>query len=280
MAAAHGPWRRVVFWQRTDAAGAELFRLAQGPDGARLSGTILAAPEGAPLHVDYVIECGPSFETRAVSVAVEGEAGRRTLALQVEKAGVWRRDGHVVPALARCIDVDLGLSPSTNTLPIRRLGLLELPPGTAREVTAAWIGFPDWSSRRCRSATRASTPGASATRGSPRGSPRRSRSTRTGSSSSTRRRGGARPRRAERRRASARPREYAASALALGLQLLGEVVLDPNLLDRGQLLLEPVVVLLRRLEEALEELLGAVVPAFRDSSIPRFRASTTPFSSA
>ncbi len=102
---------RVVFWQRTDAAGAELFRLAQGPDGARLSGTILAVPEGAPLHVEYVIECGPSFETRAVSVALEGEAGRRTLALQVEKAGAWRRDGHVVPALAGCIDVDLGLSP-------------------------------------------------------------------------------------------------------------------------------------------------------------------------
>jgi uncharacterized protein len=131
---------RVVFWQRTDAAGAELFRLAQGPDGARFSGTILAVPEGAPLHVEYVIECGPSFETRAVSVALEGEAGRRTLALQVEKAGAWRRDGHVVPALAGCIDVDLGLSPSTNTLPIRRLGLLELAPGTAREVTAAWIG--------------------------------------------------------------------------------------------------------------------------------------------
>ncbi|HSD22146.1 MAG TPA: putative glycolipid-binding domain-containing protein [Anaeromyxobacter sp.] len=133
---------RVVFWQRTDAAGAELFRLAQGPDGVRLSGTILAVPEGAPLRVEYVIECGQSFETRAVSVALEGEAGRRTLALQVEKAGVWRRDGHVVPALVGCIDVDLGLSPSTNTLPIRRLGLLELPPGTAREVTAAWIGFP------------------------------------------------------------------------------------------------------------------------------------------
>jgi hypothetical protein len=134
--------RRVVFWQRTDAPGAELFRLAQSSDGVRLSGTILAAPEGAPLHVDYVIECGPSFETRAVSVAVDGEGGRRMLALQVAPAGVWRRDGHVVPALARCIDVDLGLSPSTNTLPIRRLGLLDLPPGTAREVTAAWIGFP------------------------------------------------------------------------------------------------------------------------------------------
>lgn len=134
---------RVVFWQRTDAPGAELFRLARTADGARLTGTILAAPKGAPLHVEYVIDCGPSFETRAVSVVMEDEAGRRALALQAEPPGVWLRDGHEVPVLAGCVDVDLGLSPSTNTLPIRRLGLLELPPGAAREVTAAWIGFPD-----------------------------------------------------------------------------------------------------------------------------------------
>jgi hypothetical protein len=134
---------RVVFWQRTDAPGAELFRLARSADGVRLSGTILAAPEGVPLRVEFVIDCGPSLETRAVSVAVEDEAGPRALALRVEPPGVWRRDGDVVPALAGCLDVDLALSPSTNTLPIRRLGLLDLPPGVAREVTAAWIGFPD-----------------------------------------------------------------------------------------------------------------------------------------
>jgi hypothetical protein len=133
---------RAVFWQRTDAPGAELFRLARSADGVRLSGTILAVPEGAPLRVEYVIDCGPSFETRAVSVVVVGEGGRSTLALQAGTEGVWRRDGDVVPALAGCVDVDLGLSPSTNTLPIRRLSLLDLPPGAAREVTAAWIGFP------------------------------------------------------------------------------------------------------------------------------------------
>jgi uncharacterized protein len=132
---------RVVFWRRTDAPGAELFRLAQSPDGVRLSGTILAAPEGAPLRVEYVIDCAAAFETRAVSVIVDSESGRRTLALQAEN-GVWRRDGRVLPALGGCVDVDLGLSPSTNTLPIRRLGLLDLMPGAAREVTTAWIGFP------------------------------------------------------------------------------------------------------------------------------------------
>ncbi len=42
---------------------------------------------------------------------------------------------------ARCIDLDLNFSPSTNLLPIRRLGLAI---GQAAEVKAAWLRFPSF----------------------------------------------------------------------------------------------------------------------------------------
>ena len=42
--------------------------------------------------------------------------------------------------LRDCVDVDLGVTPATNTLPIRRLNL---PIGRSQDVTAAWIKFPD-----------------------------------------------------------------------------------------------------------------------------------------
>ncbi len=38
-----------------------------------------------------------------------------------------------------CLDVDLSVTPATNTLPIRRLALAE---GAAAAVTAAWVRFP------------------------------------------------------------------------------------------------------------------------------------------
>jgi hypothetical protein len=44
-----------------------------------------------------------------------------------------------VPEVAACIDIDLNFSPSTNLLPIRRLGL-EI--GQQAEVRAAWLRFP------------------------------------------------------------------------------------------------------------------------------------------
>jgi hypothetical protein len=44
--------------------------------------------------------------------------------------------------LSDALDVDLYASPLTNTLPIRRLGLLGRPPGTTSTITAAWILLP------------------------------------------------------------------------------------------------------------------------------------------
>jgi hypothetical protein len=43
-------------------------------------------------------------------------------------------------ALDGAVDVDLGVTPSTNTLPIRRLGL-EI--GEHADLVVAWVRFPD-----------------------------------------------------------------------------------------------------------------------------------------
>ncbi len=42
--------------------------------------------------------------------------------------------------MSGCADVDLGFTPATNTLPIRRL---DLPIGAQSEITAAWVKFPE-----------------------------------------------------------------------------------------------------------------------------------------
>ena len=47
----------------------------------------------------------------------------KTLSLSVENRGVWRSAGQESPALADCSDVDLAVTPATNTVAIRRLSL-------------------------------------------------------------------------------------------------------------------------------------------------------------
>jgi hypothetical protein len=117
----------------------EHFRLREGGGVVRLEGTVLLAHEEGPLRVEYEVECDASWETRAVRVAVATGGGDRELRLTVDGERRWRRDGEEIPALAGCADVDISVSPSTNTLPIRRLAL---PPGAGRDVTAAWVRLP------------------------------------------------------------------------------------------------------------------------------------------
>lgn len=62
--------------------------------------------------------------------------------LEVERGptAVWSIGGTEVPALEGCDDIDLGFSPATNLLPIRRLAL---PVGAHAIVRAAWLRFPE-----------------------------------------------------------------------------------------------------------------------------------------
>jgi hypothetical protein len=130
---------RALLWRREDEPGMEHFRLHDGAGGARLVGTVLLAHDGAPLHAEYEVECSAAWETRAVRVTQRYGGAVRALALTVSD-GRWRHDGTDVPAVHGCVDVDIAVTPSTNTLPIRRL---RLAVGETRAVTAAWVRLPE-----------------------------------------------------------------------------------------------------------------------------------------
>jgi len=131
---------RAVYYRRLDAPGGEHCRLICGRSGLTLRGTVLLVHDEAPLAVEYEIATGDAAETRAVQVALSRGAEVRRLALTAAGGRWWLLDGREVPALAGCLDVDLAVTPSTNVLPIVRLGLAV---GASAEVAAAWVRFPD-----------------------------------------------------------------------------------------------------------------------------------------
>jgi hypothetical protein len=74
--------------------------------------------------------------------------GERTIRLFSDGAGNWHDDkGQPLDTLQGCIDVDIMLTPLTNTLPIRRL---QLAPGESREISVVYIAAPDLSIRPFR----------------------------------------------------------------------------------------------------------------------------------
>jgi len=130
--------RRWILWQGLVAPSMERFIVRTSGDGFELSGLILQAHEEAPYVVRYRIEVDAGWRTRNVEVELE-DGGQRLLSLTADGEGNWSRDRQRLEQVAGCIDVDLEWSPSTNTLPIRRLGLA---PGETTLVTAAWVRCP------------------------------------------------------------------------------------------------------------------------------------------
>ena len=135
----HGS-RSVILWQRLDMPGHEVAELTALDTGWRLSGVAVLAHEGRPCRMEYDIQCDATWRTRAVTIRghVGGVPSQLDLARDDDSA--WTANGAPVPALLGCIDVDLGFSPSTNLLPIRRL---ELSVGDHAPVRAAWVRFPE-----------------------------------------------------------------------------------------------------------------------------------------
>ena len=128
-----------VLWRRRDIPGYESCRIYSRDAGWQLEGVALLAYEGSACRLDYMIACDHEWLTK--SAVVSGWVGPRVIDITVTRdvSGRWDVNGTAYPAVAGCMDVDLNFSPSTNTLPIRRL---QLAIGRTAAVRAAWLRFP------------------------------------------------------------------------------------------------------------------------------------------
>jgi hypothetical protein len=152
----------VLFWRRLDTAGSEQV-LYSDRAGLRAKGTMVSASP-VPFACRYELYTDDTWATARCEATVEGAGFVRSVRLE-RAAGRWRvtaaeqgnldaalvaagharaeQPGCEEPArLAQALDVDLGLTPLTNSLPIRRLNLLGTPAGTSRDVEVAWILVP------------------------------------------------------------------------------------------------------------------------------------------
>ena len=126
-------------WRRLDVRGREDARIEQVAGGWRLTGDVDVEEAASIARLRYRIECDPEWRTRTALVESEADGRAIRVALAADGAGQWTRDGAPLPEIAGVIDIDLGFTPATNPLPIRRLGLVI---GASEQVRSAWLRFP------------------------------------------------------------------------------------------------------------------------------------------
>jgi hypothetical protein len=142
---------RVLAWAGPDPVRVDVAQVTLAPDSLTARGTSAVAD----YVVDWVLETGPAWVTRTLSVRARGDGFTRSLELGRDADGTWsatrRQDGQPdasleVSGLEDALDCDLGLCPFTNTMPVLRHDLV----ASARrgrshpvELVMAWVAVPD-----------------------------------------------------------------------------------------------------------------------------------------
>ena len=137
---------RNVYWRPWDEPGLEHLHVTFADGGLRAVGLILRKLGEAHLRCRYELETDAAWRARKLNFAVmaSGETAGNRLALESDGAGNWRVNGEPQPDLTGCLDLDIQISPFTNTLPIRRLGL---DAGASMEIQVVYVPLPDLTPR-------------------------------------------------------------------------------------------------------------------------------------
>jgi hypothetical protein len=144
--------QRFLLWSGIDAWRAEAALVELTGDGIRAGGTQLGV-DPVPYRLDYELEAHEQFVTRALRVSAQGKGWARRIDLRHDGRGAWsceaEAEGEVdlpapggdTDALAGALDCDLGRSPLTNLMPVRRHSLHKQP--GKLDFLMAWVSVPD-----------------------------------------------------------------------------------------------------------------------------------------
>jgi hypothetical protein len=132
--------KHTILWRRLDVPGHDACRLVARDDGWRLSGMAVFSLDGRPCALSYEVDADARWSSR--SARVRGWCGTEPVDVTIlaVPGGRWHLNGTEQPAVVGCVDVDLGFTPATNLLHLRRVAL---DIGQAADVPVAWLAFPE-----------------------------------------------------------------------------------------------------------------------------------------
>jgi len=128
---------KSVCWSDWDGEGLEHCTVSHGPEGLRLEGSVVGTREGR-YGAFYTVITDGEYCTRELRINyVAGPA----LHVKADGKGRWYDTlaDKPIAALDGCLDVDIGVTPATNTLPIKRLRLKQ---GEHQDIIAAYVPLP------------------------------------------------------------------------------------------------------------------------------------------
>jgi len=130
--------KTIARWRDWSGKGIEHLVLREVPEDIVAEAVILGATDHEVFAARYRIVCDKSWRVRKVEIGRIGDGD--AVELESDGAGNWI-DGSArpLPQLASAIDIDISVTPFTNTLPIRRLGLQV---GQSADILTVYVQLP------------------------------------------------------------------------------------------------------------------------------------------
>ena len=128
-----------ILWSAQTDTGLEHCYLRHSATEIMADGLVIGVEEGVAFRIRYQVCCDLGWQVRKVVVTSLNEA-EQTSHLVADGLGNWiTAAGQPVAELTGCLDVDIAVTPFTNTLPIRRLNLSA---GESAVINVVYVAVP------------------------------------------------------------------------------------------------------------------------------------------
>jgi len=120
-----------ILWTGREYYSLENCLINTGGHGAEITSTIIGNYEGKLYKVEYRVQTNEYWQTVLLEINSRHSNLVQQLRFEGDGQGNWLHDGKKAADFNGCIDVDIAVTPFTNTLPVCRL---QLQPGQSQEI--------------------------------------------------------------------------------------------------------------------------------------------------
>jgi uncharacterized protein len=124
----------TAFWRRLDRIGSDAAVASRTGEGYALLGQAVFLDDRGPAALRYQLDLAPNWSTR--SGQVKGFIGKQTIATRVQRTAAGWMLGDKDFGMADVLDLDLGFTPATNMVQLKRAALAV---GDSTEFGVAWL---------------------------------------------------------------------------------------------------------------------------------------------
>lgn len=132
---------KTVMWKNLHNNGLEFCQYFIENE-LKIRGHVIYYDENSPMIINYSVDCDSEGQTSLVEINQKTNHSNQTIVLQRDINNCWFKDSIEIKAVNGLVDIDIGVTPSTNTLPIRRL---KLGKNESKIFQSIWVRFPDMS---------------------------------------------------------------------------------------------------------------------------------------